>query len=69
MSVNRLWPSSPPDSISRSPAPRIRSSIPWWKLTFITRSSGISMPDLEMIPWRKMIRCEVITKFVLIHFM
>ena len=46
MSVKRCWPSSAPDSISRSPAPSMRSMMPWWKCTLLTRSSGISMPLL-----------------------
>ena len=42
MSVNLDAPSSPPDSITRSPAPTNRSKIDWLKLTLLTRSSGIS---------------------------
>jgi hypothetical protein len=68
MSVNRDWPSSPPDSMSRSPAPSMRSKTPWLKLTLFTRSSGISMPLLAITPWRKISRCEVITKLVVSHF-
>ena len=64
MSVNRCWPSSPPDSIIRSPAPTMRSNMDWALLTLLTRSSGISMPDLAMIPVRKITRSLVTTKWV-----
>ena len=43
---------SPADSISRSPAPTMRSKKPWWKKTVLIRSSGISMPRLVMTPLR-----------------
>ncbi len=63
-SVKRWRPSWPADSISRSPAPMMRSKMRWWKLTLLTRSSGISMPFLANTPWRKITRSEVITKCV-----
>ena len=37
---------------------------PWLKWTLLTRSSGISMPALANVPWRKMTRSLVTTKFV-----
>ena len=68
-SVNRCWPCSPPDSISRSPQPSMRSITDWWKITLLTRSSGISIPCLANTPVRKMIRSLVITKLVVNHWM
>ena len=50
MSVKRCWPSSPPDSITRSPAPSIRSKTDWLKCTVFTRSSGISTPRFASTP-------------------
>ena len=66
-SVNRCWPPSAPDSMSRSPAPIMRSNTDWLKCTLLTRSSGISMPLLATTPWRKMTRSLVMTKFVVAH--
>ena len=67
MSVNRCCPASPPDSISRSPAPSMRSNTVWLNKTLLTRSSGISIPDFAKTPLRKMIRSLVMTKFVVAH--
>ena len=51
--LEKFWrPSSPADSITRSPEPTIRSRIDWEKNTVFTRSSGISMPCFESTPWR-----------------
>ncbi len=69
MSVKRCWPSSPPDSITRSPAPTIRSNTDWLKCTVFTRSSGISTPCLATTPCLKINRSDVITKLVVAHFM
>ncbi len=57
-----------PDSMSRSPAPMIRSKKHCPKLTLLTRSSGISIPRLAKIPSWKISRSEVITKLVVTHF-
>ena len=49
----KCWrPARPPDSMTRSPAPSIRSKIDWLKNTVLTRSSGISMPFLDSTPCR-----------------
>ena len=67
MSVNSWRPSSPPDSMRRSPAPIIRSRIDWLNITLFTRSSGISIPFFARTPSRKISRSLVITKFVAPH--
>ena len=46
-----------------------RSITDWWKITLLTRSSGISMPCLANTPVRKITRSLVITKFVVNHWM
>ena len=67
-SLKRLWPSLPPDSISRSPAPIMRSQIDCLKFTFMIRSRGISTPDFAIIPCRNMTRSLVTVKLVVVHF-
>ena len=46
MSSNRWTPSSPADSMVRSPARTRRSKRCWWKKTVLIRSSGISIAAL-----------------------
>ena len=66
--VETRLPVSPADSISRSPAPMMRSQIPWWKLMLLMRSIGISTPCLASTPVRKITRSVVTTKCVNFQF-
>src|SRR5437588_3841850 len=62
--VKTSWPRSPADSIIRSPAPTMRWKRLWWKERSLTRSRGISWPDLPRTPERRIRRSLVRTKWV-----
>src|SRR5918999_1457018 len=67
MSEKRFCPYSPPDSMTRSPAPTTRSRTLWRNLTSLIRSRGISIEDLASHPDRWMTRSEVTTKWAVIQ--
>src|SRR5918999_557563 len=67
MSEKRFCPYSPPDSMTRSPAPTTRSRTLWRNLTSLIRSRGISIEDLAGHPDRWMTRSEVTTKWAVIQ--
>src|SRR5947209_1534405 len=66
-SSNASWPNSPADSSVRFPAPIRRSSTPWWNLTSLMFSKGISIESLANHPERWITRSEVTTKCEVAH--
>src|SRR6266446_1469204 len=69
MSLKISWPRSPADSMSRSPAPMIRSKNDWLEARSLTFSSGMSRVCLARIPDRKTSRSLVTTKWVVCQLM
>src|SRR5581483_6487172 len=64
MWLKTSWPRSPADSMSRSPAPIIRSNSDWLEARSLTFSSGMSRMCLTRIPERNTSRSLVTTKCV-----